>query len=115
MNVTRAPLFPDLEGLARSLAYEFEFHWGYDPHKPGAERNRTELLSRGALEQAWVVLYGEHEHATPAPKMRRRGRSRVPRPPRATGELGSAGGHYRGELVPVLLPAVPDCPVPVFP
>jgi hypothetical protein len=34
MNITHASLFPDLDGLARSLAYELEFHWAYDPHKP---------------------------------------------------------------------------------
>src|SRR5262245_26223226 len=27
MNITQATLFPDLDGLARSLAYELEFHW----------------------------------------------------------------------------------------
>jgi hypothetical protein len=32
MNITQASLFPDLDGLARSLAYELEFHWAYDPH-----------------------------------------------------------------------------------
>jgi hypothetical protein len=37
MNTTRATLFPDLDGLARSLAYELEFHWGYDPRREGAE------------------------------------------------------------------------------
>jgi hypothetical protein len=31
MNITHATLFPDLEGLAQSLAYELEFHWAYDP------------------------------------------------------------------------------------
>ena len=31
MNITEATLFPDLDGLARSLAYELEFHWAYDP------------------------------------------------------------------------------------
>lgn len=31
MNITQATLFPDLDGLARSLAYELEFHWRYDP------------------------------------------------------------------------------------
>jgi hypothetical protein len=39
MNITQDTLFPDLDGLARSLAYELEFHWAYDPrtmdqHKP---------------------------------------------------------------------------------
>ncbi len=32
MNITYATLFPDLDGLARSLGYELEFHWRYDPH-----------------------------------------------------------------------------------
>ena len=31
MNITYATLFPDLDGLAKSLAYELEFHWGYNP------------------------------------------------------------------------------------
>jgi hypothetical protein len=31
MNITYATLFPDLDGLARSLGYELEFHWAYDP------------------------------------------------------------------------------------
>src|SRR5436305_1504724 len=31
MNITYASLFPDLDGLARSMAYELEFHWGYNP------------------------------------------------------------------------------------
>jgi hypothetical protein len=31
MNLTNATLFPDLDGLARSLAYELEFHWAFDP------------------------------------------------------------------------------------
>jgi len=31
MNITNATLFPGLDGMARSLAYELEFHWGYDP------------------------------------------------------------------------------------
>src|SRR5207248_10364446 len=34
MNVTQATLFPDLDGLARSLAYELEFHWAYNPKRP---------------------------------------------------------------------------------
>ena len=32
MNITHASRFPDLDGLARSLACELEFHWEYDPH-----------------------------------------------------------------------------------
>ncbi len=31
MNITYATLFPDLDGLARSLAYELEFHWAFNP------------------------------------------------------------------------------------
>ena len=39
MNITNASLFPDLDGLARSMAYELEYHWGFDTEtmtpKPG--------------------------------------------------------------------------------
>jgi hypothetical protein len=35
MNLTHATLFPDLDGLARSMAYELEYHWGFNP-KTGA-------------------------------------------------------------------------------
>ncbi len=31
MNITNATLFPGLDGMARSLAYELEFHWGFNP------------------------------------------------------------------------------------
>jgi hypothetical protein len=31
MQITNATLFPDLDGLARSLAYELEIHWAYNP------------------------------------------------------------------------------------
>ena len=31
MNITYATLFPDLDGLAKSIGYELEFHWGYNP------------------------------------------------------------------------------------
>jgi hypothetical protein len=42
MNITQSTLFPDLDGLARSLAYELEFHWAYDPRtmKPRRERKK---------------------------------------------------------------------------
>lgn len=30
MNITYATLFPDLEGLGRSMGYELEFHWAYN-------------------------------------------------------------------------------------
>jgi hypothetical protein len=31
MNMSNATLFPGLDGLARSLGYELEFHWAFDP------------------------------------------------------------------------------------
>jgi hypothetical protein len=31
MNINNATLFPGLDGMARSLAYELEFHWAFDP------------------------------------------------------------------------------------
>ena len=31
MNITNATLFPGLDGLARSMMYELEFHYFYDP------------------------------------------------------------------------------------
>lgn len=40
MNITYATLFPDLDGLARSLGFELEFHWAYNPRT--METYRTE-------------------------------------------------------------------------
>jgi hypothetical protein len=31
MNITFSTLFPDLDGLAKSMGYELEFHWAYNP------------------------------------------------------------------------------------
>jgi hypothetical protein len=31
MNITYSTLFPDLDGLAKSMGYELEFHWAYNP------------------------------------------------------------------------------------
>jgi hypothetical protein len=31
MNITHSTLFPDLDGLSRSLGYELESHWKFDP------------------------------------------------------------------------------------
>jgi hypothetical protein len=31
MNIGQATLFPDLDGLARSLRFEFEYSWLFDP------------------------------------------------------------------------------------
>jgi hypothetical protein len=44
MNITYATLFPDLDGLSRSLGYELEFHWAFEPHA-------TRSLERGLLPQ----------------------------------------------------------------
>lgn len=32
-NITNATLFPDIVGMAKSIAYELEFHWGFDAQK----------------------------------------------------------------------------------
>ena len=45
MNITHATLFPDLDGLARSLAYELEFHWAHDPRRM-ASRPKRRLAAR---------------------------------------------------------------------
>jgi hypothetical protein len=47
MNITYATLFPDLDGLARSLAYELEFHWRYDPRIQGAGVNVSDSREPG--------------------------------------------------------------------
>ena len=48
MNISYATLFPDLDGLARSLAYELEFNWAFDPRTmeslPGFEGYTAEVL-----------------------------------------------------------------------
>lgn len=31
MNITNATLFPGLDGMSRSLGYELEFHWDFNP------------------------------------------------------------------------------------
>jgi hypothetical protein len=31
MNISEATLFPGLDGLSRSLAFELEAHWAFDP------------------------------------------------------------------------------------
>lgn len=31
MNISNATLFPGLDGLAKSLAFELEYHWAFDP------------------------------------------------------------------------------------
>jgi hypothetical protein len=32
MNITNFTLFPGIDGLARSLSYELEYNWAFDPH-----------------------------------------------------------------------------------
>ncbi len=39
MNITYATLFPDMEGLAKSMGYELEFHWAFNPRT--MERYKT--------------------------------------------------------------------------
>jgi hypothetical protein len=43
MNISNATLFPGLDGLARSLAFELEHHWAFNPitmeQRPGYEIN----------------------------------------------------------------------------
>jgi hypothetical protein len=34
MNIGQATLFPDLDGLARSMRFEFEHSWLFDPRRP---------------------------------------------------------------------------------
>ena len=31
IGINERSMFPDLEGLARSMGYELEFHWAYNP------------------------------------------------------------------------------------
>lgn len=38
MNITNATLFPDLDGLAKSLNCMLQFHWAFDTTKPGKSR-----------------------------------------------------------------------------
>ncbi len=38
MNITNATLFPDLDGLARSLNCMLQFHWRFDPTRPSKPR-----------------------------------------------------------------------------
>lgn len=46
MNLTNATLFPDLDGLARSMAFELEYHWAFDPRTmvvyPGYAANEAD-------------------------------------------------------------------------
>lgn len=46
MNINNATLFPGIDGLARSLAFELEFEWTVDPQ---AARRLTRRLKRTAL------------------------------------------------------------------
>lgn len=39
MNISNSTLFPDLSGLARSLNYELEWHWGFDKNNLEEFRN----------------------------------------------------------------------------
>ncbi len=50
MNVTNATLFPGLDGLARSLAYELEFHWAHDPRKALSRARSRRTASASVLK-----------------------------------------------------------------
>ena len=41
MNITQATLFPGLDGLARSMAYEFEYSWQVDLTTSCCRRRRS--------------------------------------------------------------------------
>lgn len=55
MNLTHATLFPDLDGLARSMAYELEYHWAFDPRTgeayPGYRWFETEAGERWPVDE----------------------------------------------------------------
>lgn len=46
-NISEATLFPGIDGMAKSLAFELEYHWAYDPHTmvriPGFEKPPYDL------------------------------------------------------------------------
>lgn len=51
MNITQATLFPGLDGLARSMAYEFEYSWQIDlATNKKLENLRNPVLPRTVLE-----------------------------------------------------------------
>lgn len=55
MNVSNATLFPGLDGMARSLAYELERHWAFNPttfKAVGLYQDEFELLQRQRLEDS---------------------------------------------------------------
>jgi len=41
MNITYATLFPDLDGLAKSMGYELEFPLGLQPAQPWSGTTRS--------------------------------------------------------------------------
>ena len=63
MNITNATLFPGLDGTARSLAYELEQQWVFDPKtfeaRPGYEHVFEELKTTGVPEQWDRVIVAE--------------------------------------------------------
>jgi hypothetical protein len=74
MNITQATLFPDLDGLARSMAYEFEYSWEVDLATGAPLENlRDPRLPAGVL--------GRGTRGDPATALRapRRGRPRTGR------------------------------------
>jgi len=53
MNITYATLFPDLDGLARSLAFELESHWQFDPTVSGTPARRSRDTGRPRRARAF--------------------------------------------------------------
>ena len=63
MNVTNATPFPGLDGTPRSLAYELEQHWVFDPKifkaRPGDERVFDGLKAKGVPEEWEASALGQ--------------------------------------------------------
>jgi hypothetical protein len=59
MNITNATLFPDLDGLARSMAFELEYHWAFDP--------RTMVPNAGFPAPKHMWFWGDDASMTEPP------------------------------------------------
>jgi hypothetical protein len=68
MNITYATLFPDLDGLAKSMGYELEYHWAYNPRTMekyhtsgggGRRRKRTHRVSvlATSARRCWTACF----------------------------------------------------------
>ena len=77
MNITYATLFPDLEGLAKSLGYELEFHWGYNPRTHGKVPDVSRLLRGGVRQLALHTAGGNFDAGGPHDAVQKRAAIRV--------------------------------------